>query len=71
MQATYILKQMDKHQMEKAIKQADNLIKREVENLLRREIDNINALGHDLANFSPDAQKALIELTNGKIKTES
>ena len=57
--------------MEKAIKQADNLIKREVENLLRREIDNINALGHDLANFSPDAQKALIELTNGKIKTES
>ena len=27
MQATYILKQMDKHQMEKAIKQADNLIK--------------------------------------------
>lgn len=107
MQATYILKQMDKHQMEKAIKQADNLIKaqsnlkqyddeiifvslagqdkildllktnnidefkREVENLLRREIDNINTLGYDLTNFSPDAQKALIKLTNGKIKTES
>lgn len=107
MQATYILKQMDKHQMEKAIKQADNLIKaqsnlnqyedeiifaslagqdkildllknnnvsefkREVENLLKHEIDNINTLGYDLANFSPDAQKALIELTNGKIKTES
>lgn len=107
MQATYILKQMDKHQMEKAIKQADNLIKaqsnlnqyedeiifaslagqdkildllknnnvgefkREVENLLRHEIDNINTLGYDLANFSPDVQKALIKLTNGKIKTEN
>lgn len=107
MQATYILKQMDKHQMEKAIKQANNLIKaqpslnqyedeiifaslagqdkildllkhnnvdefkRKVENLLRREIDNINTLGYDLTNFSPDAQKALIKLTNGKIKAES
>ena len=107
MQATYILKQMDKHQMEKAIKQADNLIKeqanlrqyedeimfaslagqdkildllkhnnvdefkRKVDNLLSREIDNINALGYDLTNFSPDAQKALTKLTNGKIKTES
>ena len=44
---------------------------REVENLLRREIDNINALGYDLTNFSPDAQKALTKLTNGKIKAES
>lgn len=106
-QATYILKQMDKHQMEKAIKQADNLIKaqsnlrqyedeimfaslagqdkildllknnnvgefkREIENLLKREIDNINTLGYDLTNFSPDTQKALIKLTNGKIKAES
>lgn len=45
--------------------------KREVENLLRHEINNINTLGYDLTNFSPDAQKALIKLTSGKIKTES
>lgn len=45
--------------------------KREVENLLKREINNINTLGYDLANFSPDAQKALIKLTSGKIKPES